>query len=332
MPAKQPSSRPKPPRKPRKRCTFQSRGKFKCVKLDGRAKQGVHPALHRALSPRWCYAEALKEGRLTEYDAPRPNHLYLAAPHLASLVKPCQPERAAKGGTKLDQELTRTVKLYLELKRYPPRAVSGAPIPLTRVFHDMAWRDSYLQQLPQTPPRPLGWTKRGTKAQPDAWTRRRKALARLHFTLPETRMLWLLMDHQRVEPVATQLPVALGRIGTCADLVVRALDSITLPDGSPGWPLTCVEVKRNCSRMYGDGSRMGPPFTQHLFSTHSHYQLQTLVTHLLMKQSMPAAKLPGSTTAPWLVRCTNTGVHVDVPPAWAVAARKDLMHRLCAQG
>lgn len=292
----------------RRRITFQSRGQYKCVRLDGRSVRGVHPALHRALSPRWNYAAAEAAGTLVQYTMPRA-WLHLPVPELAAQVKPGPPCNAAKGGTRLDQELTRTVKLYLVLRRYPPRAlaIEGAPPapPLARVFHDAAARRLYLDQLPK---------------QGQHWLARRKALERLRLTLPETRMLWVLMEQQRVEPLQTQLPVAHGNVGTKLDLVVQSLDNQCL---------TVVEVKRGCDVAFGNGTRMLPPFADRGFDTHSHYALQTLVSHLLFKRCVTAAQAPGATTAPWLVRCSSSGVHVYLPPAWAVAKRAELLQRVC---
>ncbi len=69
---------------------------------------------------------------------------------------------------------------------------------------------------------------------------------------------------------------------------------------------------------------MQQPYAGRPFSTHDHYQLQTLLNHQLYKLSVAAPR--GLTMAdPLLVRCDDQGVHVYEIEPWTVAGAPTLL-------
>lgn len=194
--------------KPRKRkvvkgVAFQSRGRFPCVRVDGAAKQGLHPALNRVLG------EVKYVGAETPVAATPPASQYISSDVLGEVKSSKYPPQACmKAGSRVDSELTSSIKLAHALSMLPVGLYERVPrdksLP-SRAFWDPTYRKRYCE---------VRWG----RAQHRDKTRLLNICNRM---MKETRLLWYHFDRSRLRPVATQVPVALGRIGTPLDLVVQ---------------------------------------------------------------------------------------------------------------
>lgn len=256
---------------------FQNRGKYRCIKNEGKTTRGVHPTLKAEFWPQWNYDRAVRQDQLITLRTPAPATT-IAIP---SAARDRRAPYSLATGRRMDQEITATVK-------YTLRNHLSA-----RFWYDPAERRLGLRQL------------RGvTAAQKTECTRVRNLTGRI---MPETMGFWALMHHARLDPVSTQTDVAHGRIGTRVDVVCQHRDSgqyrvIECKCGCEenytirGLPLLCKELSREV------GERHVTRHTQSL--------LQTRLTHLLFRSKFKTRDC----LKPWLVRIDRRGAHVYVPP------------------
>jgi hypothetical protein len=250
-PKRQAKPKPKKVAAPLKAVRFQSRGPFKCVKVEGASCQGVHPALRRALHD-FDYDAALKAHTLVTFDNP-PAQTFVAA-------LPTRNKRrlaySSRQGSFFDTQLGSVVKIRLRHQ-----------VPL-RVFFDAPTRDHFLA---------LKFGRAATRES----TSIRRLCARL---LPETEHALRFLYQNNYNPVATQVPVADKeiKVGTRVDLVCTRPSAATTH---------VFELKLGCERNYTHGRRLGAPFQNRVFTTHGEHQLQTVLTHWLYKRTFPTANM-----------------------------------------
>ena len=175
--------------KPRSGVYFQSRGKHKCVKVDGQSQKGVHNALKRSLYPAWNYDKAQKAGLLTSHPLP-PHQIVVSADGFVAKPYKYPPGAAKAQGIGLDRELSSITDMHVKL---------GVPL---HAFVNTEFRDRYLK---------LNLTKaQGTKL--------RNLANRMKQT---TGNAVLFLIKCQLEPVATQVVVAHMGVGTNIDMLVR---------------------------------------------------------------------------------------------------------------
>ncbi len=188
---------PKKPRAKRKTTvpkgiTFQSRGAFKCVKVDGVAQTGVHHVLQRKLHPGWNYKQAKANGTLRRMEMPKPQYFVNAAGAKHTTHK-YPPGNAAKQGTTMDRQLDETVALH---------NMATYKVP-TRAFYDSTFREHFIR------------CKWGTRQTHQATKVRTVCNAMLR----ETELAWRFFGKYKLDPISTQDTVAGWGMGTKVDVV-----------------------------------------------------------------------------------------------------------------
>lgn len=102
------TKKPKPARKrvsaPTKGVHFQSRGKYRCVRVDGASRQGLHNALDRVLGK-----VDREHGRLTVLPLPAPDLVLHEPRPQQTPTRQGPPQNALKQGSRLDREESRTI-------------------------------------------------------------------------------------------------------------------------------------------------------------------------------------------------------------------------------
>jgi hypothetical protein len=303
---------------------FQSRGAFKCVKVDGASCAGVHPALLATVCRGWSYDVAKRAGTLTS--APNPPARLLFAPSTLARNHRRLPY-SREEGVRFDKQVDTVVDLHnMQLLRTlgpdgTTMRTTGVPL---CAFWDPALREVYYHHLlTRHVVEEASGTADAARALLNARHRKRNRATAGRFRalclklMPETDTLLRFLAAQNLTPVATQTPVANAtlRLGTRVDLVVRDASGHT----------RVIENKLGCGVNFGRaGLRLGAPFTTVAFSTHHEHLLQTLVTHRLYKHTFPAAEMG----LPLLLRVDTHGLHVYTPPRWAIDGLPQLMQRL----
>lgn len=275
---------------------FRARGPFKCVTVEGKSKTGMHPALDKAIGPGFKWEEG------TPTPLPKSDDFI-------PVDARCKNERrmpySKAAGHKLDQQIGSVLKLC-------KRKIH--PVPL-RVFVDSAFRDHWAKLV-------FGTGLRGIAATKQMNTIRNCA----NGLTPEADNIIRYMMSRKLTPIATQFPVAAGRVGTPMDLLVR---------NQQGQYISC-ELKAGCQENRTNGKLLPYPFNppikdpttrqmvlpndKHYYSTHTEHIMQTMMTAVCFHHTYPTQP----TAEPLLLRSTAAGLYVYRPPAWAVAGKKAL--------
>lgn len=268
---------------------FRSRGPHKCtVNAEGKACQGMHKALAEAIGTGFDYDKAKKAGTLLVVPHPTADHFIP--------VGPTRNKRhlaySAKQGQKLDHQCTAVVKLM---------QMPTLRIPL-RAFFDKAHMDSVIKLK-------FGRVYKDSVAVKQV--RRIRSVA--NTLMPETEQLLRYLHQQKLTPVSTQTPVASGKVGTQIDLVVAT---------ETGEHIVC-ELKNGCDKNFQHGKL--PAFLHEwAWTQHRHYAFQTLMNGRLYRKTFPDRKVG----PPRLIRVDRSGLHMYVPPQWALDAEPALAARM----
>lgn len=269
---------------------FRGRGRYKCVvNALNQSCTGVHPALHKALAPHWNYDRAKAEHRLLAFPAPPGDAAFLPK---AATTRDRHLAYGTQQGHLLDTQLASIVQYHTN---------PTMRVPLD-AFFDAASRQAYCR-------RHLGASPARTALQ--------NLCKRL---LPEAVELARFLHAQRLDPVATQVVVAWGTLGTKLDLLCRDEQQRH----------RVLEIKNGCEQSFSDGRPMRPPLHERpnprydpaqptaspptlawAFSTHLEHLLQTAVTDRLYRYTFPQAPMGPAL----LVRCDRTGTHAYHVPA-----------------
>lgn len=260
---------------------FQTRGKYKCVKVDGASQRGVHPMLRRALWPHWNYDVAKATGTLRESDPPKALLYVPPLPEGTSTQK--RPTRYGKSaGTKFDRQMTAVVK-HVQRHQIHHRDLA--------IFYDKTLRDHFLR------------LKYGHAAcsEKNAF---RNLCARL---MPETCDAIHWLRRYEYTPMRTQ--------GAVADPAIRGGTPFDLECIDNLGQYVAVEMKLGCERNLTNGKRMtAAPFSDRLFHTYDEFQLQALLTQHMYNKTHPERRVG----IPIVLVCNRSGAHGYVPEKWAV--------------
>ncbi len=269
---------------------FRSRGPHKCtINAEGKSCKGMHKALAEAIGTGFDYDAAKKAGTLKTVPIPKAD-VFIPIGNTKNTRKLAY---SAQQGIRVDRQVGAVVKLML---------MPTIKVPV-RAFLEKSYMDHYVKLKFGTRPTSLEVIKKIRKIRSAANT-----------LLPETEQLLRYMHTQKLTPVGTQVPVASGKVGTQVDLVLAV---------ETGEHIVC-ELKAGCDTNFHHSKTMPAPFEGFLYTTHREHQLQTIMTSRLYTKTFPARKVK----PPRLIRIDRAGLHVYLPPQWALDSEQQLAQRM----
>lgn len=298
---------------------MRNRGPHKCVIRDGQSMKGIHPRLRSIIAIGFDFDSVYsnkKYNDLSRFPPTPKGDFHVPRP---SDVRNESMRNSRMLGLRLDSQVTALTKWHNGEYRIPLRA-----------FYDATTRNKVIRQHFGTPKYPTF---------PDAEkmaTRLRNACTGM---LDETEQLIRYLDGPaRLEPLATQVAVAHGVVGTCIDLLCRQWAPHTHTEScAPGCMKArnylmyrVIELKKGYTHnpqfervRMGYLFPMGAGKPNRIYTVHHENLLQTMMNNFLFRKALYGGKLAYSaalkTGSPLLIRIDKAnGLHVYNVPVWAL--------------